>query len=297
MHLFPSVPATQLFRIYARPKWRAVPALAAALVFAVAFAAGQWQSGRAAEKDVSEALRAAALDAPAVSLPADVLAANLLPANVLSAKATSVDPVTLDGRRVALRGRYLNDQTLYLDNQVQNRIAGYHVLTPFQTAAGFTILVNRGWVRPGVSREKLPVIPAVTGVVNIEGRIALPPKHIYEIKPETHAPAPGIASGAANAAGSTAAPLQANTARVWQNLLIPAIAQQASLDLPPYVLRQTTDTADGLTRAWDAPTAQTGMTAAKHRGYAFQWYALAALTAFLFLFFTFIDYGKPSRNA
>ncbi len=274
----------QLFRLHARPQWRFIPTLAAVLVFAVAFAAGQWQSGRAAGKDVIEARHAAALDAPAIDWPGAVRSADLGSIN-----ARADDPTTLDGRRVTLRGRFLHDQTLYLDNQVQNRIAGYHVLTPFQTDAGRSILVNRGWVRVGASREQLPVIPSVTGVTNIEGRIALPPKHIYEIKPEAHG---------ATAAGVSGT--RAPATRVWQNLLIPAIAQQTGVDLPPYVLRQTNDTADGLTRAWALPESaltKTGMTAAKHRGYAFQWYALAALTAFLFLFFTFIDYGKPPRSA
>lgn len=259
-----------MFRINPSPKLRAVPALAAVVVFGIAFAAGHWQTGRAAEKDVTEARHAAAFDAPAVALPAD---------------AATADPVSLDGRRVALRGVFLYDKTIYLDNQVQNRVAGYHVLTPFKTDAGVTMLVNRGWVRLGASRDRLPSIPAVTGDIGIEGRIALPPKHIYEIRPEAHTAAP------ANSANLT------EVSRVWQNLLIPAMARQAGISLPPYVLRQSTDTGDGLTRAWDAPTAQAGMTAAKHRGYAFQWYALAALTAFLFLFFTLIEYGEPSRNA
>ena len=261
------------FRINSSPKLRAVPALAAVVVFGIAVAAGHWQTGRAAEKDVTEARHAAAFDAPAVALPADVAAA---------------DPVTLDGRRVALRGVFLNHKTIYLDNQVQNRVAGYHVLTPFKTDAGATVLVNRGWVRLGASRDRLPAIPAIVGVIGIEGRIALPPKHIYEIKPEAHSSYPAAPANPASASGAS---------RVWQNLLIPAMARQAGISLPPYVLRQSTDTGDGLTRAWDAPAAQAGMTAAKHRGYAFQWFALAALTAFLFLFFTWIEYGEPSRNA
>ena len=267
-----------MFRINPSPKLRAVPALAAVVVFGIAFAAGHWQTGRAAEKDVTEARHAAAFDAPAVALPAD---------------AATADPVSLDGRRVALRGVFLYDKTIYLDNQVQNRVAGYHVLTPFKTDAGVAMLVNRGWVRLGASRDRLPSIPAVTGDIGIEGRIALPPKHIYEIKPEVHMAGPPYP------ASKPTSDLDGlpNASRVWQNLLIPAMARQSGINLPPYVLRQSTDTGDGLTRAWDAPAAQPGMTAAKHRGYAFQWYALAALTAFLFLFFTLIEYGEPSRNA
>ena len=257
-----------MFRLKPRPALHPIPALAAALVFGVAFAAGQWQAGRAVDKEVIEARQAVASDAPAIALPA------------LQSALTSLSaPEALDGHRVLARGRFLHDKTVYLDNQVHNHVAGYHVLTPMQTDSGATVLVNRGWVKAGASRAQLPVVAAPAGVFSIEGRIALPPKHIYEIKPE------------------------ANPSRVWQNLLIPQIAQQAGLELPPYVLRQTSDTGDGLVRPWAAPaaagasSAPAGMTAAKHRGYAFQWYALAALTVFLFLFFTFIDHGESSRNA
>ena len=245
-------------RLHRRPQLRAIPVLAAMAVFAVAFAAGQWQSGRAAEKDRIEARHALAQDAPPLTLP------------------SPGTPEQLDGRRARITGEFLQDKTVYLDNQVYNRMAGYHVLTPLRTASGATVLVNRGWIKTGASRAELPLAAAPTGVVSIEGRIALPPKNIYEIKPEA---APG---------------------RVWQNLLLPQIAQQAGIALPGFVLRQTSVAEDGLTRVWSAPVAnaqQQGMTAAKHRGYAFQWYALAALTAFLFLFFTFIGYGEPSRNA
>jgi formate dehydrogenase subunit delta len=54
---------------------------------------------------------------------------------------------------------------------------------------------------------------------------------------------------------------------------------------------------EGLTRAPDMPSAtDAGMTAAKHRGYAFQWYSLALLTLALFLFFALFRHDKPPRD-
>ncbi len=254
-----------MLRFNRTPRLDLIPTLAAALVFAVAFAAGQWQSGRAAEKDLTEARHAALRDAPALALPRTVAAAAL---------------DALDGRRLSAAGEFLNDQTLFLDNQVQHRIAGYHVLTPFRAANGAVVLVNRGWVATGKSRAELPRVAAVTGGVSLEGRAALPPRRIYEIKPEAH------------------------TGKVWQNLLLPAMSKQAGVDLLPFVLRQTSDTGDGLVRVAAAAAststgnsaqagASGGMTAAKHRGYAFQWYSLAALVAVLFVFFTFIERIGP----
>ena len=270
---FAPVPGPMMFRLNPRPRLHLLPTIAAALVFAVAFAAGQWQSGRAAERDLTEARHAALQNTPALALPRSV---------------TLAEAEALDGRSLRAEGEFLNAHTLYLDNQVLNRIAGYHVLTPFRAANGAVVLVNRGWAAQGKSRADFPAIKALTGSVTIEGRAALPPRRIYEIKPDD-APA-----------------------KVWQNLLLPAMSKQAGVDLLPFVLRLTSDTGDGLQRVATAaqstgtagesaagtatgapaganPGTNTGMTAAKHRGYAFQWYSLAALTAGLFIFFTFIE--------
>lgn len=256
-----------MFHLNPHPRPHALPTLAAALVFAVAFAAGQWQSGRAAEKDVTETRHAALQNVPALALPHSV---------------TPAEADLLDGRSLRTEGEFLNTHTIYLDNQVMNRIAGYNVLTPFRAANGAVVLVNRGWAAPGRSRAELPAVKVLTGSMTIEGRAALPPRRIYEIKPD-QAPA-----------------------KVWQNLLLPAMSKQAGVDLLPFVLRLTSDTGDGLLRVATAaqsagtaagvaanpganPVTNAGMTAAKHRGYAFQWYSLAALTAVLFVFFTFIE--------
>ena len=270
-----------MLRISQHPQWRLWPTAAAIVVFAVAFAAGQWQSGRAAGKEVTETRHAALRDAPPLALPAALVAAQL---------------EAFDGRRVATQGVFLNDKTIFLDNQVQNRLAGYHVLTPLRGPNGALVLVNRGWVAPGRTRGELPVIAPLHGLVEIEGRAALPPLRVYEIKPE------------------------AQQGRVWQNLQLAAISKQMGLDLLPFVLRLSSDTGDGLTRLVAAPAnvvsgagggsgntsgnasgsgstvavgaagaGASGMSAAKHRGYAFQWYCLAALTALLFVIFTFFE--------
>ena len=256
-----------MLRISRHPHWRLWPTVAAIAVFAGAFAAGQWQSGRAAEKDVIESRHAALRDAPAVALPARV---------------ADAEREALDGRRISTQGEFLNDKTIFLDNQVQNRMAGYHVLTPLRAQNGAVVLVNRGWVALGRTREALPEIAPVTGSVMIEGRASLPPLRVYEIKPE---------------------PQQG---RVWQNLQLAAMSKQMGIDLLPLALRLTSDTGDGLVRvassgasgssagtAVGAGGGATGMTAAKHRGYAFQWYSLAALTAVLFVIFTFFERSEP----
>lgn len=267
-----------MLRLHATPRFHWLPTIAAALLFGVAMAAGFWQSGRAAEKDRIETRQAAARDAAVMTLSSPVGQAE-----------------ALDGRRVAVVGRFMDDHTVFHDNQVLQRRAGYHVLTPFRAESGIVLLVNRGWVAPGASRADLPRVralaPAGSGPITVEGRIVLPPKRVYEIKPE------------------------AVQGRVWQNLELSAMGKQMGLTLQPVVVRLTSALDDDATRLPDVlaggsaggqgaastggtiSTQVAGMTAAKHRGYAFQWFSLAALTVGLFLFFTFIDYGQSSRNA
>lgn len=266
-----------MLRLHSTPRFRWLPAIAAALLFGVAMAAGFWQSGRAAEKAQIETRQAAARDAAVMALSTPI-----------------AQPEALDGRRVAVVGRFLDDNTVFHDNQVLQRRAGYHVLTPFRAESGIVLLVNRGWVAPGASRAELPHVRSLgasaTAPMTVEGRIVLPPKRVYEIKPE------------------------AVQGRVWQNLDLSGMGKQMGLMLQPVVVRLTTALDDEVTRlpdvlagglgspgtavATNATSERTaGMTAAKHRGYAFQWFSLAALTVGLFLFFTFIDYGQSSRNA
>ena len=72
---------------------------------------------------------------------------------------------------------------------------------------------------------------------------------------------------------------------VWQNLDPARFAQATGVPVLPIVIEQTRPlhAGDTLVRAWPAPD----VGADKHRIYMLQWYAFAALAAFLWLFFTF----------
>ena len=68
---------------------------------------------------------------------------------------------------------------------------------------------------------------------------------------------------------------------IVQNLAIADIARASGHTLQTFIIEQTNDSGDTLVRDWPLPS--TGVD--KHRGYAFQWYALAA-TALLFFLVT-----------
>ena len=67
--------------------------------------------------------------------------------------------VDIEYRKLALSGRYDTSRSILVDNQILKGRAGYHVLTPFfLTGSDKMVLVNRGWVTLGKSREVLPLI-------------------------------------------------------------------------------------------------------------------------------------------
>jgi surfeit locus 1 family protein len=167
---------------------------------------------------------------------------------VLALPPSLVDAHGYEFNRVSVRGEYLAGHTILLDNKVLRGVAGYQVLTPLKIAGGDVhVLVNRGWVAAGVRRDNLPQVRTPAGTVTVEGLAVVPGGHVFELSSNTE---DGI---------------------VWQNLVLARYEKWSGLKLQPIVLQQTGDFADGLIRAWERP--DTG--ADRHRGYAFQWYALA----------------------
>lgn len=161
---------------------------------------------------------------------------------------------------ISARGEYSARHTILLDNKVMRGNAGYQVLTPLRIAGGDTyVLVNRGWVAAGPRRDVLPQVRTPAGTETVKGIAIVPSSHILELGEKTEE---GI---------------------VWQNLVLARYAKWSGLKLQPVVLQQTSDTADGLVRIWDRP--DTGVD--KHRGYAFQWYALAATILISYVAFSF----------
>ena len=159
--------------------------------------------------------------------------------------------------RVAVEGEFLPRYTVYLDNRTRRGIAGYEIVTPLRLRSSSHVLVNRGWVEAGRTRDALPEVKTPSGEVRIEG-IAL----------ERF---PRILN------------LENSRDRVRQSLDIDAYASETGLKLEPRVIEQHSDTGDGLARDW--PPHDAGIE--KHEGYALQWYSLAALAVVLAIVLSF----------
>lgn len=230
-------------------QFRLIPFIAAAILVAIGLSLGQWQTRRAAEKIAIEEKLQARQSAPALQLSA-------APANLDA----------LEYRRIVVRGEFLRDWPVYLDNRPYNGVAGFYLLMPFRIAASNRhVLVARGWIPRNVAdRTKLPPVVTPAGTIEIEGTAR---KSIGQV----------MQLGSVNALLPNA---------ILQNIDIASFAASSKLDMQTIFLEQLTDTQDGLVRDWPLPS--TGVD--KHRGYAFQWYALAAL-AFIFFVVTGIRRG------
>jgi surfeit locus 1 family protein len=173
-------------------------------------------------------------------------------------------------RPVVLRGTWLARHTVFLDNRQMNGKTGFYVVTPLRLeGSGRAVLVERGWAqRNFVNREQLPPIDTPPGIVQVRGRMAPPPAKLYEFD------------------GAPSGPIR-------QNLDLAQWRAEIGLPLLEVGVQQTGETSDGLLRDW--PEAASG--AGKNYGYAFQWWALSALIAILYVWFQFIAPRRKARHA
>jgi surfeit locus 1 family protein len=214
--------------------------LATVLMLGVCIKLGMWQYNKAEARRALQTQLNARLGEPAVALPA---------------KITALESWRY--KRVKFTGKYDTRYQLLLDNQVQNTVAGYHVLTPMQVDGSDTyVLINRGWVaRPAASVGEIPKPPTIDtpqGSQQIEGDIGLPANQFFTMDN------PPATDG--------------EWQSVWQNLDMTRYAKSVPFAVQPFVVRlDSKSNAGGFVRSWPPPGERVNM----HLGYAYQWFGFA----------------------
>lgn len=241
-------------------RFRLIPFLATLVLVAIGISAGRWQDGRAAQKLALEARLAAGNAAAPLALGGTLVAA-----------------ADVEFRRVRLQGEWVAGWPVYLDNRPHGGRPGFYLLMPLRLAGSdMHVLVARGWLpRDMADRSKLPQYATPAGPVVVEGIARLAPGHVMQL-----GEAPPLAAGA-----------------IVQNADAAAVAAATGWRFQPIVVEQSTpDAAPGkgaapevLVRDWPAPA----LGVDKHKGYAFQWYALAAMAV---LFFVFTGLRKSAKH-
>ncbi len=188
----------------------------------------------------------------------------------LAASALPRGADTEEFRRIVAEGEFIADWPLYLENRPQDGKAGFHLLMPLRLAGSDqVVLVLRGWFpRDARDRARIPEIPVPQGRVRIEGRIRSAISRTLQM----------------------GEPVKLQPGAIVQNLAVADLAAASGMPLQTFIIEQVSDTRDGLVRDWPIPSAGID----KHRGYAFQWYALAAAALIFFLVTGFRSGSKRS---
>lgn len=220
---------------------------------------GFWQLDRASQKE---------------RLQAAIDSRRVLPPLALDALARDeIQAAEQHHRLVELRGRWQPQHTVFLENRQMQGRPGFFVLTPLLLPDGSAVVVQRGWLPRDIrDRTLVSAPPPVEGEVLVSARIAPPPARLYDFE------------------GGATGPIR-------QNLDLSAFALESGLSLRPLSAQQLapdqvagqSSPSDGLARDWPAPAADVH----KHYGYAFQWFALCALTILLYAWFQVL---RPRRR-
>lgn len=157
-------------------------------------------------------------------------------------------------QKLSASGRFDADRQILLDNIIINSRYGYYVLTPLIVGADEPLLlINRGWLEKAGQDLDPQRIALQAGTMSVNGRAGSLPKAGYRMGESMQ---PG-ASWPKHAVYPTLAELAA------------ALGQ----DVQPFVLLLDPADEHGYLRNWEPSE----MGPAQHFGYAFQWFAMAAV--------------------
>jgi cytochrome oxidase assembly protein ShyY1 len=235
-------------------RFRTIPFIATVVLVALGIALGNWQERRAEHK---------------IAIGQRIAERGAEPPLLLGPIPTPLEP--LEYRRVRVTGEFLANWPVFLDNRPYRGRSGFYLVMPFKIAGSDThVMVARGWLpRDPAEYGKLPAFGTPPGQVTIEGVVTGSPGRVLQL--------------------GTPAPLKPNA--IVQNVDLAEFARASGLKLQPFFVEQlgAGQPADALVRDWPAPT----LGIEKHQGYAFQWYALAAMA---FLFFVITGFRSGTKH-
>jgi surfeit locus 1 family protein len=219
-----------------------LPTLAMLLAVALCIRLGLWQQHKAELKQALQTQLDQRLQEAPVALPAKIAV-----------------PEAWRYRRVKTRGSYDPRYQILLDNQVENEVAGYQVITPLRLENGTHVLINRGWIAAPADHAAAPQPATPGGMLEVEGSAWLPPEKFFVLQP---------------------APASPEWQKVWQNLDLKRYAQAVPFAVLPVVIRlDAASGAGGFVRDWPRPAENIEM----HVGYTYQWFGFALAFVVIYL--------------
>ena len=203
---------------------------------------GYWQLNRAAEKQaiINQQTHGNITENTAIT---DLMAVNWTP------QTTEM----WNYKKVEMTGRYDESIYLLLDNRTRQGRVGYEVINLFMTDDGNSVWVNRGWVKAPAYRDQWPLVESVKDEVAMTGTIYFNPDQNFMLgtNPEVN-----------------------HWPRRVQIVDIKAFESELKTSTYPFIVRLADDSQPGaLQTGWH----MLNMSPEKHKGYAIQWFSLAAV--------------------
>ena len=160
---------------------------------------------------------------------------------------------------VKLQGRFDSDRQFLHDNRIVKGRSGYNVYTPFISNNGDVLLVNRGWVPLGRTRQDLPNIDVTGQLVSIVGLVDAIPEKGVVLADNLH---------------------QGNRwPVVLQYLDIEEIGAMSGYNLQDKIVWLKPGSDHGYYREYPSADLQS----AKNAGYAFQWLAMSIALLIIYI--------------
>lgn len=214
---------------------------------------GFWQLSRADEKQSKHEQLEQFAKQPPVLLPASI-----------------VKLEEYEYRDVEVKGEFVNEKTIYLDNKTYQGRAGYHVITPLRISnSTIHVAINRGWLATGHDRSILPPVTEINGEVQITGTVVSPNIKTFVLSDK-----------------------QIEN-QVWNSFSLEKYQQSVGLKMQPLLILQKSKDDDELIKDWH----KTESGASKNIGYAVQWFSLAITTIIIFIVLNVKRRNKEEQQA
>ncbi|VAW99819.1 Cytochrome oxidase biogenesis protein Surf1, facilitates heme A insertion [hydrothermal vent metagenome] len=223
------------------PNW--IPSTITVLILPILVALGFWQLSRAEEKRYMLEQRSERLALPEFMI-----------------ESIPEDLSELEHRRLVVKGHYLNQYPIYIDNKVYQGQVGYQIVLPLQISdSEQVILINRGWLKATESRSRLPEFTKIKTEVLLNGVVKLNSKDVASL-------------GSGNRLGND-----------WPALVRWIDPVELDRDIPgniaSLVFLQDPVPEDGLKREWKFINSPPE----KNISYAMQWFSLAGLLLIIYI--------------
>jgi surfeit locus 1 family protein len=160
---------------------------------------------------------------------------------------------------VNVSGTFDAEHQFLYDNRILEGRAGYHVYTPLKLRTGDSILVNRGWVPQGKTRQDLPEIPASLKEVKFTGLVDKVPSKGLILSERVHE--------------------EISWPMVLQYIDIKELEQVLDYSMMPVVVWMDKNSRDIFQHELPVLT----LDSSKNRGYVFQWFAMALALLIIYI--------------